>query len=137
MGNIFIPALCDDARKAEYAYFDYQMYKPIMLNVMKKLILLFICSLSMNLYGKDDMLCMGYHWTEDKANLMMKKFAASWDDLPSWEKRAEIIKKGIIEGMGLQNMPAITGGFCHPPFPGTAESVHRGASRSSGCPEGQ
>lgn len=60
MDNIFIAALCNDARKAEYAYFYYQMYKPKMLNAMKKLILLFICSLSMNLYGQDDMPCMGY-----------------------------------------------------------------------------
>lgn len=41
----------------------------------------------------------------------MKKFAASWNDLPTWEKRAEIIREVIIEGMGLKNMPAIEGAF--------------------------
>lgn len=78
---------------------------------MKKLILLIVFGISLNLYGQEEMLCMGHHWTEDEANGMMKKFAASWNDLPSWEKRAEMIKEGIIEGMGLKNMPAIEGTF--------------------------
>ena len=78
---------------------------------MKKFILLIVFGISLNLYGQEDMLCMGHHWTEDEANLMMKKFAASWDDLASWEKRAEIIREGIIEGMGFKNMPAIEGEF--------------------------
>jgi dienelactone hydrolase len=87
------------------------MLYQININVMKKFILLIVFGISLNLYGQDDMLCMGHHWTEDEANLMMKKFAASWDDLASWEKRAEIIREGIIEGMGLKNMPAIEGEF--------------------------
>jgi len=78
---------------------------------MKKFILLILFGLSLNVYGQEDMLCMGHHWTEDEANLMMKKFAASWNDLPSWEKRAEMIREGIIKGMGLNNMPAIEGDF--------------------------
>ncbi len=78
---------------------------------MKKFILLIVFGISLNLYGQEDMLCIGHHWTEDEANLMMKEFEASWDDLASWEKRAEIIREGIIEGMGLKNMPAIEGEF--------------------------
>ena len=78
---------------------------------MKKFILLIVFGISLNVYGQEDMLCMGHHWTEDEANGMMKKFEASWNDLPTWEKRAEIIREGIIEGMGLNKMPAIEGAF--------------------------
>jgi dienelactone hydrolase len=81
------------------------------MNIMRKFILLIVFGISINMYGQEDMLCMGHHWTEDEANLMMKKFAASWNDLPSWEKRAEMIREGIIEGMGLKNMPEIEGEF--------------------------
>lgn len=78
---------------------------------MKKFILLIVFGISLNVYGQEDMLCMGHHWTEDEANSMMKKFEASWNDLPSWEKRAEMIREGIIDGMGLNKMPAIEGAF--------------------------
>jgi dienelactone hydrolase len=79
--------------------------------VMKKLILLIVFGISLNVYAQEDMLCIGHHWTEDEANGMMKKFAASWNDLPSWEKRVEIIREGIIDGMGLRNMTEIGGKF--------------------------
>jgi dienelactone hydrolase len=87
------------------------MYNQINQNIMKKLFLLLVLGMTVNVYGQDDMLCMGYYWTEDEANGMMKKFAATWNDLPSWQGRAEMIKKGIIEGMGLENMPALEGAF--------------------------
>lgn len=60
---------------------------------------------------QNNMLCMGYHWTEDEANLEMKEFASSWNDLESWGNRADIIRKGIIEGMKLDKMPKIEGNF--------------------------
>lgn len=72
--------------------------------------LVFAC-LVLTGYGQDNSLCQGYHWTEDEANLMMKKFAMEWDDSISWEKRAQIIKQGILEGMQLNKMPEITGEF--------------------------
>lgn len=61
--------------------------------------------------AQESMLCVGGHWTEDEANLMMKEFRSSWDDLEAWEERAEIIRKGIIEGMQLEKMPVIEGQF--------------------------
>jgi hypothetical protein len=64
-----------------------------------------------NIQAQEDMLCMGHHWTEDEANLMMKQFTKSWKDLPSWEQRAEQIKNGLIEGMQLDKMPKIIGSF--------------------------
>ena len=87
------------------------MYNQTNLNTMKKFILLIVIGISLNVYGQEDMLCMGHHWTEDEANGMMNKFTESWKDLPSWEKRTEMIRDGIIEGMGLDKMPDIEGTF--------------------------
>ena len=64
-----------------------------------------------HLHSQDSMLCMGGHWTEDEANLMMKEFASGWHDLESWENRATTIKQGIIKGMQLEKMPFIEGHF--------------------------
>lgn len=61
--------------------------------------------------AQDSMLCVGRHWTEDEANLMMKRFEKTWDDLESWEKRANIIRTGIVEGMQLDRMPSSDGDF--------------------------
>ncbi len=63
--------------------------------------------------AQESMLCVGGHWTEDEANLMMKEFRSSWNDLESWEARAETIREGIIDGMQLEKMPVIEGQF-HP-----------------------
>lgn len=57
------------------------------------------------------MLCVGRYWTEDEANLAMKQFAGQWDDLASWEERAQTIKQGIVEGLQLDKMPEISGNF--------------------------
>lgn len=63
--------------------------------------------------AQDSLLCMGAHWTEDQGNLKMKEFAGQWEDLESWEYRAELIRQGIKEGMQLDKMPSIVGAF-HP-----------------------
>lgn len=57
------------------------------------------------------MLCVGQYWTPDEANLKMKEFASQWNDLKSWEKRAEKIKSVMREGMQWDKMPDITGNF--------------------------
>ncbi|PCJ82498.1 MAG: acetylxylan esterase [Bacteroidetes bacterium] len=67
--------------------------------------------ISCTIFGQDAMLCTGHYWTEDEANLVMKKFASEWDDLESWEERAKIIRQGIIEGMQLDKMPLISEKF--------------------------
>jgi len=71
--------------------------------------IIFVLSFSVN--GQDSLLCMGHHWSEDEANLVMKGFSSEWNDLASWEKRRDRIKKGIIEGMQLEKMPKIPGNF--------------------------
>jgi dienelactone hydrolase len=61
--------------------------------------------------AQESMLCVGRYWTEDEANLMMKEFRKEWWDKESWEKRAGVIKQGIIQGMKFDQMPEIEGGF--------------------------
>jgi len=84
------------------------------MNILKSLnylfffLFLFSCFYS---FGQEDMLCVGRYWTEDEGNLKMKEFASTWDDLESWQDRATMIKKGIIEGMKLDQMPKIDGNF--------------------------
>jgi len=78
---------------------------------MKHLLHIALICLNLSGFCQDSLLCIGYHWTEDEANRMMKEFAGSWDDIDSWEKRAQRIKQGIIEGMQLNNMPDIKGNF--------------------------
>jgi dienelactone hydrolase len=79
---------------------------------MKSLLSIVLSSLiSLAVYGQDEMLCRGSYWTEDEANLIMKKFESEWNDLPSWEERAKRIKQGIIDGIQLDKMPEISGDF--------------------------
>jgi hypothetical protein len=51
------------------------------------------------------MLCQGAYWTEDQANIIMKKWAKEWKTKADWEKRAEKIRKGLISGMKYDQMP--------------------------------
>jgi len=78
---------------------------------MKKIIVLVFLLIGIKGYAQNDMLCMGHHWTEDEANLVMKDFSKQWNDLDSWESRAEKIRNGIITGMKLDKMPEIKGDF--------------------------
>ena len=79
-----------------------------LLKIVLILVPYFMC---LNSNGQDTMLCVGRHWTEDQSNLMMKRFAKTWNDLESWEKRANMIRSGIIEGMQLEQMPTFKGNF--------------------------
>lgn len=81
------------------------------IEMKRSICILAVIIFGFSVYGQSSMLCRGYHWTEDEANLMMKKFKSEWNDLASWEQRAERIKKGIIEGMKLDKMPDISGNF--------------------------
>lgn len=65
----------------------------------------FIIFASHSLSGQDSLRCMDHFWTEDKTNLKIKEFALTWHDRESWEARAQIIKKGILEGMQWDKMP--------------------------------
>lgn len=73
--------------------------------------ILIVTSFYFNSNAQENMLCMGGHWTEDEANLKMKEFASTWNDLASWESRKAIIKKGILGGMQWDKMPKVKGEF--------------------------
>ena len=77
---------------------------------MKALILpLFLFIIQFPLLAQESMLCQGHYWTEAEGNMMMKEFASNWDDKASWERRAEVIRKGIVDGMQLDKMPKAKG----------------------------
>ena len=62
-------------------------------------------------YAQDNFLCQDNYWTEDQGNMMMKKFASEWNNLESWEKRAAVIRNGILEGMKFDQMPKVDNNF--------------------------
>ena len=77
---------------------------------MKILLKIFaIVCLGISAHAQESMLCQGRYWTEDEANLKMKEFASTWSDKASWEKRADMIRKGISEGMQLEKMEKFNG----------------------------
>ena len=82
----------------------------ILINATHVILFLFL-GLSIQGYGQENLLCRGNYWTEDQANLMMKQFASEWNNLESWEKRATVIRNGIIEGMKLNQMPKVNDDF--------------------------
>lgn len=57
------------------------------------------------LFAQENMLSQGAYWTEDEANIQMKKWATEWTTRQDWENRSEIIRQGIISGMKLDQMP--------------------------------
>lgn len=59
-------------------------------------------------FSQETMLCQGAYWTEDEASVIMKKWALEWKTRADWEKRAEIIRQGLIKGMKFDQMP-VTG----------------------------
>lgn len=76
------------------------------------LIMAMLACLSASVQAQENFLCVGNYWSEDEANVMMKRFEKQWEhNLPAWEKRAEVIRRGIIEGMKLDQMPDIKGNF--------------------------
>ena len=54
----------------------------------------------------NQMLCQGDYWTQGEAYDFLKEIRESWNIKEEWEKRAIVIRRGIIEGMKLDRMPA-------------------------------
>jgi uncharacterized protein len=50
-------------------------------------------------------LCQGSYYTEEQAAQVLHDLAAQYRDRPSWEKRAALIRQGILEGAELEHMP--------------------------------
>ncbi len=87
------------------------MHKKRRMRHIKINFLAILMAFSFQLQAQQENLCMGKYWTEDEANIQMKNFALEWNDLASWEQRAQKIRQGIIEGMQLDKMPKIIGNF--------------------------
>ena len=49
------------------------------------------------------MLCRGNYFTEAEGKAALEQFGSTYNDLKSWEKRADRIRKGIKDGMNLPN----------------------------------
>jgi uncharacterized protein len=78
---------------------------------MKYLIVSFLFIAQLSVFAQENMLCQGAYWTEDEANVIMKKWASEWKTKADWEKRAEVIRQGIIKGMKFDQMPAVGNDF--------------------------
>ncbi len=50
-------------------------------------------------------LCPGAYYTEEQAAQVLHDLATQYRDRPAWERRAALIRQGIIEGAGLEHMP--------------------------------
>jgi len=54
------------------------------------------------------LLCVGNYQTEEQALEQLKRFKASYPTLELWKKKAEIIRKGILNGSDLNPLPKRT-----------------------------
>jgi dienelactone hydrolase len=77
------------------------------LKTVKQLLFVLFLGLNMEGYAQADLLCRGKYWTEDQGNLMMEQFASQWNNTASWEKRAAVIRDGILAGMKFNQMPKV------------------------------
>jgi dienelactone hydrolase len=78
---------------------------------MKGIIILFLLLSQLGIFAQESMLCQGGYWTEDEANVLMKKWASEWKTRADWEKRADVIRQGIIKGMKFDQMPKVDTDF--------------------------
>ncbi|SHF98952.1 Acetyl xylan esterase (AXE1) [Mariniphaga anaerophila] len=53
-------------------------------------------------------LCVGHYYTEDQAREVINNLKAEYTTKEEWQKRAEVIKSGILEGVGLVPFPEKT-----------------------------
>ena len=54
------------------------------------------------------MLCRGNYFTEAEGKAALEKFATTYYDKKSWQKRAERIRQLILQGSGLLQLPQNT-----------------------------
>jgi uncharacterized protein len=50
-------------------------------------------------------LCQGAYYTEDQAAAVLQQLTSLYHDRDSWEKRAALIRQGILDGAELNHMP--------------------------------
>ena len=82
-----------------------------MKKIQNILMIAFLVCFAINGFAQENMLCQDAYWTEDQANIIMKKWAGEWKTKAEWEKRADVIRQGIIKGMKLDQMPFVNNDF--------------------------
>jgi len=82
-----------------------------MKKIQNIMMIAFLVCFAINGYAQDNMLCQNAYWTEDQATIILKKWAGEWKTKADWEKRADIIREGIIKGMMLDQMPVVGNNF--------------------------
>jgi hypothetical protein len=54
---------------------------------------------------ENPLLCVGHFQTEDEAKQQLKRFSEKYKNLEEWEKRATVIREGILKGAELSPLP--------------------------------
>lgn len=54
------------------------------------------------------LLCQGKYWSEQEGKAALEGFATTYSDRKGWEKRAARIRRGILEGSGIEHIPRNT-----------------------------
>ncbi len=54
------------------------------------------------------LLCRGNYYTESEGKSALEKMAATWHNQSTWEQRAARIRRGILEGAGMNRFPGNT-----------------------------
>ncbi len=54
---------------------------------------------------EDPLLCMGHYQTEDEAKQQLERFSEIYNNQEEWERRAGIIREGILKGAELSPLP--------------------------------
>ncbi len=72
---------------------------------MKSVLIFLFVITSVICFAQKSDLCQGDFWTEDEAKIKMEEFRQNLTELKSWEKHSNQIRKGMIRGMQLNEMP--------------------------------
>ena len=77
----------------------------IALSVLTAWFLAFSCALPVGAAEDEPILCQGHYQSEAEAKAQLAEFAKTYSNLLEWEARAENIRKGILRGLELTEMP--------------------------------
>lgn len=58
--------------------------------------------------NEESMLCQGRYYSEEEAKNVLARYRQSFENLEQWKKRAERIRRGILEGAELNPLPEKT-----------------------------
>lgn len=87
-----------------------EIFVPRSIWLIPAILLILLCISAGQKKGKEkeSMLCVGDYQTEAQAVEQLKRFKASYPTLKLWQKKAGIIRKGILKGAELNPLPQKT-----------------------------